>query len=432
LSALYLNTTGKGNAAQGSYALYHNTTGIRNLGIGSNALFDNSTGSYNIALGFNAGYNVANGSNNIEIGSSGTAGDDGTIQIGVQGTQTQTTIAGIYGTPVTGSPVYVTATGQLGTGPAVEGTIGGSGSANFLPVFSTSSTLAASVIQQAQPGGWSNTGVGFNGVPGSGVVPSPIGVDILGTVSEGSPNGYSATQLVVEGTVNSSVYAQAYLRGMIIGPNFNFGSGYGNYAEGAYIAAPVINSGYSNVVSTLDLGQPGYGASGTSCSAALNIAMPNQNGNCPAGGNRVWSIYNGSTYNSFFAGNVGFGVALPSYPIQTAGGAYVTTGGVWTNASSRSLKKDIQPLPADEAMETLAALVPVTFKYKVDDEAHVGFIAEDVPDLVAAKDRNGLSAMDIVAVLAKVVQQQQMQIADQRRDLDVLKAQLASQGGVTH
>jgi len=65
-------------------------------------------------LGFEAGYNITTGSNNIEIGTSGTASDNGTIQIGVQGTQTQTTIAGIHGTPITGSAVYVTSTGQLG------------------------------------------------------------------------------------------------------------------------------------------------------------------------------------------------------------------------------------------------------------------------------------------------------------------------------
>jgi hypothetical protein len=112
--ALYSNTVGKGNSAQGVNALYNNTTGIRNLGIGNNALYANSTGSYNIALGFEAGYNVLNGSNNIEIGASGNAADDSTIQIGVQGTQTSTTIAGIYGTPVTGSAVYVSSTGQLG------------------------------------------------------------------------------------------------------------------------------------------------------------------------------------------------------------------------------------------------------------------------------------------------------------------------------
>ena len=63
--------------------------------------------------------------------------------------------------------------------------------------------------------------------------------------------------------------------------------------------------------------------------------------------------------------------------------------------------------------------------YKVDDEAHVGFIAEDVPDLVATGDRKGLSAMDIVAVLTKVVQQQQKELSAEHDEIDMLKAQLA-------
>ena len=35
-----------------------------------------------------------------------------------------------------------------------------------------------------------------------------------------------------------------------------------------------------------------------------------------------------------------------------------------------------------------------------------GFIAEEVPELISTKDRKGLSSMDIVAVLTKVVQEQ--------------------------
>ena len=40
-------------------------------------------------------------------------------------------------------------------------------------------------------------------------------------------------------------------------------------------------------------------------------------------------------------------------------------------------------------------------------EKHVDFIAENVPDLVATEDRKGMSAMDVVTVLTKVVQDQQ-------------------------
>ena len=111
-------------------------------------------------------------------------------------------------------------------------------------------------------------------------------------------------------------------------------------------------------------------------------------------------------------GNVGFGVTRPSNPIELANGAHVTAGGVWTNASSRALKENIESLSADDALETLAELEPVQFNYRNDrGEGHIGFIAEDVPDLVAMQDRDGLSAMDIVAVLTKVVQEQQKKIA---------------------
>jgi hypothetical protein len=60
----------------------------------------------------------------------------------------------------------------------------------------------------------------------------------------------------------------------------------------------------------------------------------------------------------------------------------------------------------------------VLFNYKTDRaDRHVGFIAEDVPDLVATADRKGLSSMDIVAVLTRVVQQQQRRIDELERRL---------------
>ncbi|HQQ76120.1 MAG TPA: tail fiber domain-containing protein [Thermoanaerobaculia bacterium] len=121
-------------------------------------------------------------------------------------------------------------------------------------------------------------------------------------------------------------------------------------------------------------------------------------------------------------GNVGIGVANPSQPLQMASGAFVSAGGVWTNASSRSLKDDIRDLPADEALETLQGLSPVTYVYKAaPSEPHVGFIAEDVPALLASPDRKGMSPMDVAAVLTKVVQQQQKTIEELKARLDELE-----------
>ena len=102
-------------------------------------------------------------------------------------------------------------------------------------------------------------------------------------------------------------------------------------------------------------------------------------------------------------------------------GAVCTAGGTWTDASSRDLKDDIAALSLDDAVATLSGLETVTYKYKAEmDDPRVGFIAEDVPEMVATNGRKGLAPMDIVAVLTKVVQQQQ-------QDIEALKAQLQAQ-----
>jgi Chaperone of endosialidase len=87
--------------------------------------------------------------------------------------------------------------------------------------------------------------------------------------------------------------------------------------------------------------------------------------------------------------------------------------GALTQGSSRTLKENITALSGKEALETLVDLNPVKFIYKADTDKvnHVGFIAEDVPDLVATIDRKGLSTMDIVGVLTKAVQEQQKTIS---------------------
>jgi len=101
--------------------------------------------------------------------------------------------------------------------------------------------------------------------------------------------------------------------------------------------------------------------------------------------------------------------------LTMANGASCTVGGVWTNASSISLKENIQDLSTQEAVETLNNLNPVKYNYKADkEERHVGFIAEDVPDMVASKDRKGMSPMDVTAVLTQVVKEQQKMIQEQK------------------
>jgi len=135
-------------------------------------------------------------------------------------------------------------------------------------------------------------------------------------------------------------------------------------------------------------------------------------------------IKTAAPYNSLVidaSGRIGLGVASPSYQIHHSSGARLDAG-VWVDASSRQFKQDIHNLDRDAAFDTLQQLQPVTFEYKSNPtDQHVGFIAEDVPELVATPDRTGLAPMDIVAVLTKVVQEQQKTIADLRTRLDRLE-----------
>ncbi|MEM6702652.1 MAG: tail fiber domain-containing protein [Acidobacteriota bacterium] len=118
----------------------------------------------------------------------------------------------------------------------------------------------------------------------------------------------------------------------------------------------------------------------------------------------------------------------PLHPIHAqVSGAHLSGAGVWTNASSRALKENIVPLTAEVAFSALQALEPVQYNYRVEpNDPQVGFIAEDVPELVATPDRATLAPTDIVGVLTKVLQEQQSEIETLRRLMEVSERRLGA------
>ncbi|MGE5343738.1 MAG: tail fiber domain-containing protein [Candidatus Omnitrophota bacterium] len=169
-----------------------------------------------------------------------------------------------------------------------------------------------------------------------------------------------------------------------------------------------------------------------------NVFLGYQAGYYEFGSNKLY-IANSTTstpliYGDFAASklrvnsSLGIGVIPDTHPLQMANLAYCSAGGVWTNASSRSLKENIQALASQEALDALDQLAPVKYNYKVDKrDSHLGFIAEDVPALVATADRKGLSPMDIAAVLTGVVREEKRLIRDQqariRKQQEMIEAQ---------
>jgi hypothetical protein len=68
VNALYYNTTGYSNTANGLQALFYNTTGTNNTASGVSALNANTTGINNTASGFQALFNNTTGINNTASG----------------------------------------------------------------------------------------------------------------------------------------------------------------------------------------------------------------------------------------------------------------------------------------------------------------------------------------------------------------------------
>jgi len=124
------------------------------------------------------------------------------------------------------------------------------------------------------------------------------------------------------------------------------------------------------------------------------------------------------TYMTFETTTAGTTQKISRMTLNDAG---LNVVGTISQTSSRDYKDHIEELTSDKAMEALKNLSPVTFNYKNDDQGHVGFIAEDVPDLVASKDRKSLSPMDVVAVLTKVVQEQNKVIEALSAKIDMIE-----------
>ena len=130
------------------------------------------------------------------------------------------------------------------------------------------------------------------------------------------------------------------------------------------------------------------------------------------------------------SGEVGLGISNPSHPLHLGNGAHCTSSGAWTNGSDLRLKKAIEPI--NYGIEELMHLNPVAYKMKATDEAQIGFIAQEVkeilPELISGIEGDvekgetlGMSYGNLTAVLVKAVQEQQDVIESQEERIAKLE-----------
>jgi hypothetical protein len=125
-----------------------------------------------------------------------------------------------------------------------------------------------------------------------------------------------------------------------------------------------------------------------------------------------------SNHNGIYLGTPSGGTTVRV--IDTASGAYLTTGGTWTNNPSwAELKEDIRPVEDSE----LAGLVdwfatqykPVRYRYKTQKERydmptaypHFGFLLDDMPaqirEIICDDPKGGISTKDTEGLLLALV-----------------------------
>ena len=252
-------------------------------------------------------------------------------------------------------------------------------------------------------------------------------------------NGYQALFSNTTGGKNTAIGTGALFSNTIGGENTATGlgalaantTGVDNTANGLNaLVANITGSGNTAI---------GSGALGFSTTGHGNTALGDgAGGNVTTASNAICVGSNGANVsNSCFIGNI--------RGITTANNDAIavmidSAGQLGTVSSSRRYKTDIKPM--DKGSESILALKPVSFRYKVQKDAtpQFGLIAEQVaevnPDLVV-RDKNGeiytvrydaVNAMLLNEFLKehRKVEEQQATIAQLKKDFGATIAQLTA------
>ncbi len=387
----FSNTTGNNNQFIGYKAGNKNTSGQNNLFIGKRAGEKSTTGSTNLFVGQGAGeFNTTGGNNyfvGYKAGNSNTIGANNHFSGNYAGTANTTGEANTFeGTNAGGL-------NTTGIGNTALGSFAGHANAT-----SNYNTCLGSVAGLSSLGA-SNT---FVGASAGNIVEIGSGMTMVGA---GAGHFFSG-----DGTDNtfigrwagaSSLGSNNTLVGAFSG---NHNGGTNNVFIGS-LAGSDMTSGDDNTLV------------GTNTSASNGIT------NSLVLGHSTTTTMSNSAAIGFGLTRFGMGVAPSNGGIMTFNGttAKLTLGGVWQNASDRSIKENVTTLNQQTILEKIMLLPVSQWNYIVEDDSikHIGPMAQDFYSLFGlGGDETTVSTIDPAGVALVAIQ------ALYQNQLDLKAAQL--------
>ncbi len=269
------------------------------------------------------------------------------------------------------------------------------------------------------------------------------------TVSGGqgnSANGDSATVSGGQGNTAGGNYATVGGGRSNTAGNWDatVSGGQGNTAGGNYAT---VGGGRNNIANGDGAVVPGgedNTAAGAVSFAAGTQARAVHAGAFVWGDNTLADIYSPAD-NTFIVranGGIWFGQATTALTptigtnafIDTSTGAYLSTGGTWTNASDRNAKENFQPVDPQEVLEKVVDLPIQSWNYKAEDDTvrHMGPTAQDFYAAFGLGNSDtSISTVDADGVALAAIQAlywenraQETRIAQLEQRIDALEAQL--------
>jgi hypothetical protein len=246
----------------------------------------------------------------------------------------------------------------------------------------SAATQVASGNYSVIGGGLNNTASGIGATVGGGGFNTASG-SLYATVGGGLSNTASGAYATVGGgTSNTASSSYTTVGGGSLntasGDLATVGGGFSNIASGQYAT---VGGGSNNTASgDFSVVPGGYG---NIANANFNLVFGENVGPSVTETHRVYFFGDGSTSPSRPSGFLVINRLDGNFPIHVGtnntngNGARLTTGGAWTNASSRSFKERFVQYRPAEVLEKIRQLPVEGYFYKGTEEYHITPMAED-------------------------------------------------------